>query len=418
MAKRGGLTRLRRRLLELTRLPVVLLCLLPALALRLAGYRILFLSTPGRFGHVAAEIDWYLKSVALGDFPHAHALVPVDPDRVANRHLLSLWAPHVRLVTHPLARRVLGAFRRLRFVAIPLGPSVIGNFRAARMHALSARWGARPPILELDAETRDTGNATLRRLGVPEGAWYVGLHCRESGYSPDDEHIHGYRNARIDAFLDAVRLITGRGGWVIRLGDPSMTPLPPLPQVIDYAIGPEKSEAMDCFLCANARFVLCTSSGLQYVAIAFGTPVAVVNQIPLSVIYPPAVDALAIAKRVEDRSGQAVPFADQLAWPMEGYRDGAAFADAGLRLVDNTPGEIAALAGEMLDRLDGTHTASPGDEALQARFRALIGPDHYCHGAPSRIGRSWLAGNAHLLPAGTCAEPPAGAQWRERERRR
>ena len=43
------------------------------------------------------------------------------------------------------------------------------------------------------------------------------------GYSGDWEN---FRNADIGNYLGAIKEITQRGGWVVRMGDPTMTKLP------------------------------------------------------------------------------------------------------------------------------------------------------------------------------------------------
>ncbi|MGO8847730.1 MAG: hypothetical protein ACLQFI_20845, partial [Methylocella sp.] len=57
----------------------------------------------------------------------------------------------------------------------------------------------------------------------------------------------------------------------------------------------------------------------------------------------------------------------------------------------------AELAIEMLDRLDGKLKDEPDDAELQARFRALIQPQHYCWHASARIGRAFLRRHRALL---------------------
>ena len=42
-----------------------------------------------------------------------------------------------------------------------------------------------------------------------------------------------------------------------------MTPLPPMDQVIDYAVAEERAEELDVFFCAAAKFMFAVSSGDQ-----------------------------------------------------------------------------------------------------------------------------------------------------------
>jgi hypothetical protein len=88
----------------------------------------------------------------------------------------------------------------------------------------------REPLLTLSAEHRERGQRLLRELGVPEGAWFVGLHVREGS-----DRMRDVRNSDIATYRPAIEEIAKRGGWVLRVGDPKMRPLPPWPNTIDYA---------------------------------------------------------------------------------------------------------------------------------------------------------------------------------------
>ena len=55
-----------------------------------------------------------------------------------------------------------------------------------------------------------------------------------------------------------------RGAWCLRMGDPSMRPMPRAPRVIDYAHSAIRSDWMDVFLCARCRFFIGNTSGNYY----------------------------------------------------------------------------------------------------------------------------------------------------------
>ena len=63
------------------------------------------------------------------------------------------------------------------------------------------------------------------------------------------------------------------------MGDPSMTPLPQMDNVLDYAHSQAKSDWMDVFLCGRCRFFIGLASGLSQVAARFGVPCVYVNWI-------------------------------------------------------------------------------------------------------------------------------------------
>ena len=92
---------------------------------------------------------------------------------------------------------------------------------------------------------------------MPPDAWFVALHVRESGFWKSlDTKFPNNRSADIATYLPAIREITRRGGWVIRVGDAEMGALPPMEHVIDYAHSPAKSDWMDVFLYGGCRFFI------------------------------------------------------------------------------------------------------------------------------------------------------------------
>jgi len=105
----------------------------------------------------------------------------------------------------------------------------------------------RAPLLTLSEVEMTKGRACLKELGLPDSAWFVCLHVRESGFKREQgfNPVEDGLNAEIGTYLPAIRAVTERGGWVIRVGDPKMQPLPPTPRAIDYAHSAVRSEWMD-----------------------------------------------------------------------------------------------------------------------------------------------------------------------------
>ena len=133
--------------------------------------------------------------------------------------------------------------------------------------------------LQLNERHIENGKTALKKFGLPDDAWYVTLHIREGGYRTtklggDGEH---WRNSNPHTYQDAIDFIIHEGGWVFRMGDPSMTPLLDIPQLIDYAHHPLRSDWLDIFLAATSRFCIGTSSGFSRVASLFGVPTILSN---------------------------------------------------------------------------------------------------------------------------------------------
>jgi putative glycosyltransferase (TIGR04372 family) len=171
---------------------------------------------------------------------------------------------------------------------------------AARAQKTWAETG-RGPLISLAPEDRNFGNDVLKSLGLRPGDWYVGLHVREGGlYGDGGGTIASHRSANIEDYKSAIEEITEAGGWVFRLGDPTMRPLSPLPRVIDYAHSRFRSPRMDVFLFATSRFVIGTTSGLTTAVQAFGTPLLVVNAISND-CQPWTANTHFLPKRIYDR---------------------------------------------------------------------------------------------------------------------
>lgn len=345
-------------------------------------------------GHLTAEPDCFIKEGLLGLRPPVKAIWVAPQDMVANKHLLGYWEPYLRIWKSPLARLLLPVARNEK-----LGTSyVMPIYEAALFPKIQSAWGNRAPLLRLTKEDYERGWAVLRKLGVPEGAWFVCVHNREGGYWPDDEHINVYRNADIRSYLPAMEMIVGRGGWCIRVGDKMMTPLPSMLHVIDYALHEVKSDWMDIFLGAACKCFLGCSSGLYLVSSIFGGRAALANLFPISCALSYGIHDVSIPKLLwSTRQKRYLAFKEIFDSPIGNFRLPHLYEKAGLKPVDNTPDEIRELAVELLETATGTVQHSAEDEELQRRFKSLMRPCHYSFGAKSRIGRHFLRQHANLL---------------------
>lgn len=372
-----------------------------AFLLRLAGYRFIVISNPDRIGHLVAEVDEYLKRIELGDIPPAKTLFLLKRKKLANRAVLEMWERYITVISNRFLRPLLKPFLRCPSVTMDLGSAVVGLDTTAAYYTTLRRWQGRPPVAWLSGELVARARADLDRMGLPENAWYVCIHSREGGYSPRDEHVHEYRNSDIETCTLAMDEIVARGGYCIRMGDATMAKLAPRPGVIDYATSEFKSDYLDLYLCANTRFFLGNTSGVFILSAIFNVPSVLVNMIPYSSSYSPAPGDISIPKKLCDTEGRLLHFPDIFASSAATFRYAGLYREHGIGIVDNTPEEIRDAAAEMLDRLDGTFTATAEDEARQERFRGFLQPHHYCYGATSRIGRDFLRQHAALLePSG------------------
>jgi putative glycosyltransferase (TIGR04372 family) len=351
---------------------------------------------PNRIGHLVLDFESYIKERLLQGKTNRPIYI-VDDRIPANRVVVDYWRRYIRLIDGPLAKLLRGLS-----TYAPVADNLEHRYAytlqgASSCFAIEAAWGERPPLFELTDDHRARGEARLREMGLPPGAWFVCVHSRGGGYSPSDEKYHSYRNVSIDSYLPAMQDIIDCGGWCIRMGDPSMEPLAPMPNTIDYACSPLKSDWMDVFLCARCRFFLGSCSGLFLISSVFGVPSALTNMAPLSCVYSVFRKDLTIPKIVLDRMGVPMSFASVFASPIADMRFSENFDAAGVTLVANSPEETRELAREMLDRLDGTFVETAADTRRQSAFRDLIQPHHYSWGSPACIGAAFLRQHEGLI---------------------
>lgn len=366
---------------------------------------IVFLSmgyaNPQRIGELAHQPDLYLKMGILGMGPSGRSILLARTESIANRCLMNYWRRYIHVISHPLLFYFLFPFAKLleyntAYVTLPNGQLV---HKSQATVAVQKQWETegRHPLLKLSPLDCERGWDCLHKLGIPEGAWFVCLHVREPGFLKEgDNPHHAYRNADVESYFLAVKTIVERGGWVVRMGDPTMKPLPPMEHVIDYAHSNIRSDWMDIFCCAQCHFLLGTTSGLFLVSFVFGIPCALTNFMPMSErawsgrdIFIPKLYWSAF----EDRY---LTFEEALAPPLRHCYDGKIITSLGVRLVDNSPEEIKEVVEEMIDRMDGNLNYTSEDERLQKKFNSLVTYESY--GVASRIGRNFLRKYARLLP--------------------
>lgn len=355
-------------------------------------------------GHIALVETW-VKMQRLGWVDRDRVVFHAPRGAAANPAYVEYFKP---LVEVKEVARPGGVFEQL---STTLGPRVAGaitlpdgtsEYFCNALGVVQEAWEAagHGPLLSLTPDDRAFGRGVLREMGVPDGAWFVALHVRSPGFYREEGNDHqAHRNADIETYLPAVREIVRRGGWVVRLGDKTMPPLPPTPGAVDYARSEFKSPRMDVFLCGAARFLIGVTSGVTHIPYTFGVPVLTANwmsNVPLGIYNAPD---LCLPKLLwSERAGRLLGFRERYSEPVAGWcHSNPELRARGLRAVDNTPGEIHAAVAEMLDRLDGTYRETPEDARLHARYADLL-RSIGVRGA-ARTATTFLRAHADLLDA-------------------
>ncbi len=380
----------------LIRLLLIAVGFFPALILRLLNVRVLSVCV-GRIGHLVVEPDCYLKEERLGLHPRYKAVICAPRGKVANPRMLDYWRPHFCVIDAPWACRAVELLALNKCLQFDIYDYMFVSDTARSCGKIQKQWAARPPLLTIKPDDIVRGEQRLLELGIPPGAWFVCAHARADGYSPTDELAHFNRNCDIDTYHLAMEAIVARGGWCVRVGDPSMKKMTPMTNVVDYAHHPLRADWMDLFLCARCRFFLGSASGINEMASVFGVPMVAANYMALSTVLPVGKNGVGIPKLLwSTKEQRLLTFPEILASPL-GKRQIAHEDWAGLEVIENTPEDILGLALEQLEIMEGQSAYTAIDQDLQARFMALMKPGHFCYGWESRVGRDFLRKHAALL---------------------
>lgn len=332
-------------------------------------YRVLDPVWARHIGHTAT-IDYVIKLGILEGRKRDDTILYLPlTSPVANKFLLRQVAEQLRLIENstdlPFDESALQALH-YDYLAPLLSDGTTAYFWevAAKTYR---QWheDGRAPLFALPSEVEERGWAALDKMKVARGAWFVALHVRQGTWDGRNPGLHGILNANIQTFLPAIGEITRRGGWVIRMGDASMIPLPQMPNVLDYCHSDLRADWMDVFLAARCRFMLGTSSGPAYLPALYGVPSVLTNWWPPAQRpwHPTDLFIPKMLRRIDD--GRYLTLRETLAEPFSFCHSRNYLASAErVRVDDNDPEMIRAVTIEMLERLDGRAPAEPDVETL------------------------------------------------------
>lgn len=350
-------------------------------------------------GHLTTEVDTFLKAKKLGLFPHNKYYFFLAPlDKVANEYFLNCWSPQITFISNKWLCALLEVLTWRFFMRDRQLIYSLKFFGTQPLYNINKQWGNRAPLLKLSAADEQVCEAEFARLGITKKQWFVCVHVREGGFLPHNEILQSHRNACIENTFSAMKEIVARGGIVVRMGDSSMVKLPNnLPGVIDYAHHPLKSDRLDVFLCAKAKFFLGCTSGLAFVSAVFGVPVAHANMIPVETLGL-RPDDISIPKLLQKKSHHGyLGFEEIFSSKIGGFFFTYQYAETGIVPIENQADEIHLLVCEMLDRLEGKFVESLEDKQLHARYMSLFMPGHYSYDAASKVCLAFLRKYQYLL---------------------
>ncbi|MGK7873286.1 MAG: TIGR04372 family glycosyltransferase [Xenococcaceae cyanobacterium] len=345
-------------------IPGVLLirCLRPWRLIRLGTFN------SSRIGHFAPDVSHQLimRQIASKKTLDLYWL----PSVTCNE----FWAKMVRrnFTVYPWLRRLDEWNQKIPGGAIHHRPSTTTNSRD-----IHGWFEKNPTRLTFLPEEDKQAKTWFRRQGWQEGEPFICLNVRDSAYLNTDSlhkgydwNYHNYRNSDISTYVPAAEWLAEQGVWVLRMGKIMAKPMPSShPRIIDYAFHPEKNDFLDIWLFAHCNLCISTSSGPDWVSSIYRIPLLFVNFLPLIDLWSWS-NAMHIPKTlVWEASGIPLTWQEHLD---HGYFYTEYYTQAGIKIIDLTPGEILSAVQERWQRLQGTWVETDADFKRHHRFWNIL----------------------------------------------
>lgn len=213
----------------------------------------------------------------------------------------------------------------------------------------------------------------LKPMALCPGDPFVVLHVRgagsQSALKTNNRSRDLSRNALLASFMPAIDEIIARGYRVVRIGDPSMTPLKH-PGVIDLATGEARDVVAQLWAVKNCRFFIAADAGPYLLSWLFNVPCLCVNTTNLLGVYPlRQTDRYLVKRVVNSSSGQPVSLSEMLTETFIYAMKRRLYKEHTLAYLDNTSDEILSGVREMFVALDNPDVpATPA----QSEVRQLV----------------------------------------------
>ena len=133
-------------------------------------------------------------------------------------------------------------------------------------------------LIKSNLEYSDQALDILKTIGFDPNKWFIALHVKEEkiGFKLAGEN----RDAEIDSYRLACRLVNDFGGQVVRMGNNSFPNLSRDFPALDYANSNVQADFIDYWLWANCRFWVGNGNGASGAIIPFGKQRIITNQWP------------------------------------------------------------------------------------------------------------------------------------------
>lgn len=333
----------------------------------MAGIRIATVR-PDRIGHLAGEVDLYLRRTKMGLAPK-RLIIITGP--ACNTELIEIYKRYVSICVSGVLYRILSLTSRFTNRLGILYPLKM----TTREYSIFEQ--CQSVISLTHAEVRRGYREIEQKFGIKEDDWWVCFHSRDGNYlstnTTVDMSYHDFRDFDVYDMLEAMEDVTSKGGYAIRFGSsPEKMLSTTNSKIIDYSFN-GRTDFLDIFFCSEALFFIGNTSGPTHLSKLFDTPYAICNLLGYGHLTP-LPKTLFITKKLMDSDGRLMSFAnckklgmfDETLSGM--FYNSSKYQESNLTIVNNSSEEIKLLTRDMFDLVGGKRV-SAGIANSQRRFK-------------------------------------------------
>jgi putative glycosyltransferase (TIGR04372 family) len=244
------------------------------------------------------------------------------------------------------------------------------------------------------------GTRSLERLGISSTDRLIAFHSRDPNFREGQSSVFGFRDSSIHCQATAMSAVAEMGFKAVRMGRNVREILAPVNNsIVDYASSMITSDFNDIFICSRCDFMVCTASGLEYVALSFRKPLVCVNNAQwgyLDLLDSEQYPLFIPKKQIWRDTGQPLTLSDIQKLNSNYFSSDEEYYDQGISVIDNTADEIRDVVTEMVLRLNGSWVSSEQDELLQKQFSDKL-KTRNGRKIPMKLGKKYLENNLYLL---------------------
>ena len=348
-----------------------------------------------RIGSLAAACDMYLRKKKI---IKSKSKIVIFIDNPCNATLLNLFKKKIIFINSTFLKKLINISKH-HLINKKLYHVVQEN-----LHSYEEYNNTNPEIY-LSTNQKIFGYKQIKLWGITKNDWWVCFHGRDCNYLkkqfPDRNfYYHNYRDFDPNTMIEAMKEVISRGGYVIIMGDKDNVSIEIENDKIIHYNKKHKTDFLDVFLCAEAKFFCGNSSGLKAISQCFNVPISAVNQIGFNVLLQPRNSLLIYKKIFSKDKKRILTFNEMFNLNLFDKKIGSKayftkyYDDNRLVPIENTKKEIKSLICDMFDFIDSNKKMPTN---LQNEFKKIFYANYIGIENAGNIAPSFLKLNKKLF---------------------